>query len=156
MTLNKKGVSGVIVTVLMVLVVISAVGIVSVVIMNFVKDNLSDENLANPADCAALELKISGLIAEVITTSSPDVDPVITPGTISINRAGGDKELTGIKVFINGEQTEVITTDLPKVGETKTLELNVSLSQLDTGNEVYIAGVLGATQCETTETSIVA
>jgi len=98
--IDKKAVSGVIVTVLLVLLVFAAIAIVATVILPFVENNLAD--VQGQAACIKLGLEIESATFTPKDNSDPNnIIPVTT--TIKIKRTGGDANISSINVFIDGQ-----------------------------------------------------
>jgi flagellin-like protein len=97
---QKRGVSGVITAVLLILLVIAAIGILWVVVQNFVQEGSA--GVSGQADC--------------LTTSFEVVSASAANG-ITVRRTGGDAVLTAIRVS-DGDLTKDGATANPAVGET--------------------------------------
>ena len=83
---EKKGVSDIITTVLLVLLAIAAVGIIWVVFQKFITTGTT--GIGSSADCLSTDLEITN--ADVGGTS------------VSVKRIAGPAELKGIKLLVNG------------------------------------------------------
>jgi len=102
MNLNKKrGISGVVTAVLLILLVIAAVGILWVVVQNFVTKG--SESFSGAADC--LETNFEVVSADSVTD------------TITVRRIGGNAVLSEIRIS-DGTTSTVATVSSPSVGET--------------------------------------
>jgi len=145
MELNKRGVSGVIVSVLMILLVIAAVGILWAVIQSFTEDSLG--GVAGTADCLTLNLDI---VSAVNTTVGGKLDVVV-------RRVAGDGDLSGVQIFVE-DATGTITSGegsgtIPKVGESKTL--TITHVDIEADQTVKIAGLIGDNQCDVSDTATI-
>lgn len=143
MKFNKRGVSGVIVSVLMILLVLAAVGILWAVIQSFTKDSL--EGIGGTADCLSLNLEI------VSATSSEG------QANIVIKRIAGEGNLETIQILIE-DSTGTIASGagsgiIPEIGESKTLI--IADSAIQPGQTVKIAGVINGKQCDVSDTAII-
>ena len=128
---QKRGVSGVITAVLLILLVIAAIGILWVVVQNFVQEGSS--GVTGAADCLTTSF-------EVVSASGT---------SIVVRRTGGDAVLTAIRV-LGGTETKG-TTDVtehnPAVGETSTASGFTAFTAEDIV-EVSIAYDIGDTSCQ--------
>jgi len=153
--MNTKGVSGVIVTVLMVLLVIASVSIVWVVIRNLTKEITVAEGAA---DCFAVQLKIVDAYIE-----DADGDPLTSGNqlTINVKRVAGEGTIDEFKVYVEDDggvtigSASVTAQDLiPKVGETKKISITAGSFDLDEGKvldpdakKAKVAMIIGGKQC---------
>lgn len=86
---NKKGLSEVVTTLIIILLVLVAIGIIWVVVQGLIKTNTGQINLL--AECPQL----------VISASTSDTD---SPYTVSISRSDSTgKEITGYKFLVTGD-----------------------------------------------------
>jgi len=129
--MEKKGLSMVITTLIMVLLVLVAIGIVWVVIKNMISESVDEVSLGK----ITIDLKIE------------NVD--IKEGNIRINvkRNAGTGNLTGIKFIISdGTNIEVIekNTSMKELGEKKFVFLSEEFEKIDISNieKVSIAPIL--------------
>jgi len=125
--MNKKGISGVITAVLMILLVISAIGVLWVVINSFVTNNTSE--IGSATACLSTQLTV--------------LDNLVDTGTtVSVRRDGGSDDLSQIYVYVD----DVIVSELPstiRVGEVD----QITVSALSAGQRVSVAAVIGAQTC---------
>ncbi len=131
MNKNKRGVSDVVTTVLMILLVIAAIGILWAVISNFV--GRGTENVADTAECLAVQFQID---------SAKNVTETIA--NISVKRVSGSADVTELKFFVDGASTTASGT-VPGVGETRVFSMTGLSSPA--GKKVGIAAVVGDTTC---------
>ena len=126
---QKKGVSGVVTAVLLILLVVAAVGILWAVVQSLVSD--STGNVGSSTICLTNTFSIESAVDDEVTTT-----------TVKIKKTQGSDEITGINFFVDGASKDATETDVPSLGETKTFTLTST-----GGTEVEIAPVLGETQC---------
>ena len=128
---NKKAVSTVIVTVLLILLVIAAVGILWVVIQRFV--TTGTEDLGSATDCLETDLEISSYDATSVT----------------VKRISGNAEIAEIKVLVEGSATTrtIANTETFGIGETKKVDVAVVNT-----NTIEVAAVIGTTTCTVADT----
>ena len=105
---QKRGVSGVITAVLLILLVIAAIGILWVVVQNFVQEGSS--GVTGAADCLTTSFEVVSASAE--STIGDDA-------TITIRKTAGSVALTEIRIS-DGDKTLKGTTANPAVGVTST------------------------------------
>ena len=101
--MKKRGLSTVVTTIIMVLLVLVAIGVVWVVIRNIITD--TSEQITT--ETILIDLKVTGVVNNSVSGSLD----------VSIERLVGEGDLTGMKVIVsNGTSSEVfpITTPLPK------------------------------------------
>ena len=123
MVLNKKGVSGVIVAVLMILIVIAAVVILWIAIKPFIEEGL--EEVEGAADCLTLDLSIDEAWIE---TNEPDYFL-----KAKLTRNAGEGEIENVNFFIDTDSGESESVNLspatgtgwPDVGETKVYQVTL-------------------------------
>lgn len=102
--LNKKAVSGVIVTVLLVLLVFAAVAIVWAVIQPFISGGLQD--VEGQAACLKLDMEIES------ATYSADLQEKTT---VKITRTAGNANVTEMRIFAEGTQKFPTNSKIPNV-----------------------------------------
>ncbi len=131
---NKKGVSSVIATVLLIIVVIAAVGVLGYFITDFIKENLGGGRDA--VGCIGTELSI-----EEINTSANEV---------SVKRDSGQSKIDKIKVSVEGEDKagDTFGQDIT-VGEFQTL----NVGSLDTGDRIGVGAVISGQECGITDSA---
>ena len=133
---NTKGLSGVITTLIIILLVIAAIGIIWAVVNPFIKG--SGDDIASQTDCMALDIRIDRAVCNATGDAC----------SITLKRGSGGKEITGVKLlFYNELGTEsyaydFVTTDFsenslatttattinPNTGENGMLENATTLS----------------------------
>ncbi|MBI2628518.1 hypothetical protein HYW74_00350 [Candidatus Pacearchaeota archaeon] len=141
MKLNKKrGVSDVITTVLMLLLIIAAIGILWLVIQNFVKKGTG--TVEGRGDCLTTDLTVeSAKINQSLSSEQL---------TVRIARAGlNSGNLSSINFYFDGSLKSATTSVWPQVGETKpyTITLSTADAASAVGKEVYVAAVIGDKTC---------
>ncbi|PIN94420.1 hypothetical protein COU53_03640 [Candidatus Pacearchaeota archaeon CG10_big_fil_rev_8_21_14_0_10_30_48] len=124
---QKKGVSGVVTAVLLILLVVAAVGILWAVVQSLVSD--STGNVGSSTLCLTNTFSIESAVN----------DSTIT--TVKIKKTQGSDEITSINFFIDGVSKTATTGTVPSLGETQSFNIT------GVGSEVEIAPVLGETQC---------
>jgi predicted PurR-regulated permease PerM len=149
MKLNKKGVSGVIVTVLLILIVIASIAILATVVIPFIQNALG--NTQGLTEC--LE---TGLIIKSATAGS---------SSVIIERTRGDSTIEEIKIFINREG-QTLTTQTTSgnlgFGETKLINLPTNPSSspqepytLLIEDEVKVSATIAGNNCGELDSKIV-
>jgi len=129
MELNKRGISGVIVAVLMILLVIAAVAIFWTTVKPFIEKGASGADKSS--DCLTVDLT-------VVSASN-------STGSIQVKKEMCDAALTGIRVYVDGalQSTDTTAADIPATLETKTIGgLNLLV-----GQKVSVVGELEGTIC---------
>jgi len=138
---SKKAVSGVVTTVLLILIVLAAIGILWAVISNFLKQGT--QGIEGAADCFSLQLSIE-------SATNATVSPAIVPGaTIRVKRLAGEGNITAIKFLVNGIDTPFSGT-IPQVAETRTFVASslTNPQQIPTiGKSIEIAAIVGSRTC---------
>ena len=124
---QKKGLSAVVTTLLIILLVLVAVGIIWVVVRNVVQEGA--EQIDVSARCTAVDLRAVG----VVETSAGVYD-------ITLQRRAGGDDIAGVKI--------VILADTASSGVLPDLFLD--MEALDTVTETGVAGPAGATSVEFT------
>ncbi len=131
---NKKGVSDVITTVLMILLVIAAIGILWLVVSRFVKTGT--ESVGSSSDCLTTTLDIE---SAVVNGTSGNL-------TARVKRSGSSvANLSNIKFVVDGTFVEVTPSTWPSVGETKTF-YNISRVPVKP-SQLAITAVIGDKLC---------
>lgn len=149
MRLNrKKGVSGVIVTVLLILVAIAAVGMIFAVVIPFIEKTTG--SLEGSADCTTLNLKIKSAVLIGDTLN------------VKMERVAGDAEITKLQFFIEdssgtiaSDLEETISDNIPKVGEVKTIPLNVAGKGVLVDQKVKFIATIGEKECNPSTTTTI-
>ena len=132
--MDKKGISTVVVTVLIVLVAIIAVAILWAALRPPIEKGAAGAGKAQ--ECFYLNLQIASANA--------------TTDTVKVKRDAGTADLTKMKIIVNGVITESST--VPAELETKSYTVTLA-----SGDEVEIAGVLaGDVTCSVADTVTVA
>ena len=137
---DKRGVSGVVTAVLLILLVIAAIAILWVVIQNFVKD--TTDAAVSQADCFGTQLIISNAIA--------------TQSTVTVLRQSGDITLTEVKVIVNpsgGGASATQTISALGVGESGVATFGTALAS---GDSISAVAVIGGKDCPVSDTFAVA
>ena len=127
---QKKGVSGVVTAVLLILLVVAAVGILLAVVQSLVSD--STGNVGSSTICLTNTFSIESAIDNNINT------------VVKIKKTQGSDEITGINFFVDGASEEATGT-VPSLGETETFTLTGVTDVI--GKDIEIASVLEETQC---------
>lgn len=128
MKLNKKrGVSDVVTTVLMILLVIAAIGILWVVIQRFVTQGTN--TVPSQADCISTTLTIGSASASTVTVSRTGTSNAV---------------ISEVKIFVDGSLRTTTAGSPPGVGETKSYTLS---SAVTAGQKVTVAAKIGDTTC---------
>lgn len=136
---NKKAISGVVVTVLLVLIAIIAIGILWYAIRGTIQKGADESEKST--QCFYLNMDIDSVKVSSVTAGTP---PATTyTANIAVKRDTGEAELKGLKILINGvEKKQVLSTDTP--GPPSELDLKTyTITGLDSKpTKVEIAGVL--------------
>ena len=130
---NKKAVSGVVTAVLLILLVIAAVGILWVVVQNFVKQGTG--GVESSAGCLSTDL-------EIVSTD-------ITTESVTVKRNGGSATIDEIRIFVDGsnEGTAGFGAGL-ETGESVVDTVSINLIG---GETVEVAAVIGGSVCPTSD-----
>lgn len=149
MKLNKKrGVSDVVTTVLMILLVIAAIGILWVVIQKFVTSGVA--SVPTQADCLTLQLTLSN------AKFSGSVMPANTL-TVSVTRGGTSSATvnTGdLKFFVDGSSVTLTAPANPGIGETKVFSGIIAPSAptiVPGTSKISVAAKIGDSTCSPSE-----
>jgi len=129
---NKRGVSGVIVTVLMIVLVIGIVAIVAGVIVKMVRDNLAE--VPGATDCFDTVLEITNVDTDGVT----------------VRRASGNAVIEEIKIYVERSlvKTESIPVDnLLEVGESIPITYGPTVSVIE-DDSVSVSAVMGGRICD--------
>ena len=127
---DKRGISGVVTAVLLILLVIAAIAILWIVIQGFVERN--SESIAGSADCLETSLEIT----EIVTGSSD--------GTVKIKRTRGSAAIAEVRVIIDGSSEAAAGFMAGKeIGESEVL----SGQTIASGDLIEVAAVVGETLC---------
>ncbi|MEK6873598.1 MAG: archaellin/type IV pilin N-terminal domain-containing protein [Nanoarchaeota archaeon] len=140
---NKKAVSDVITTVLLILIVLAAIGIVWAVVSSFL--NQGTQSIGGTADCFSTQLSI-----ESATNSSV----AITNQTIvRIKRIAGEGNITSLKFLLDGADT-AFTGTIPSIAETRTFTSG-TLAANPVGKTIEIAAIVGTRTCNVADSAVV-
>lgn len=144
--MNKRGVSEVVGTVLMILLVIAVIVVIWAVIRPFVSDSLKD--IGETANCLELGFEIPEAKLGGDGTLSVKVRRLTGDGTIAGNQ---------MKFWINSVEEETIaagfTGTVPGIGETQTFTLAGSTAVV--GDSVKVAAELGGQICGTSDQVVI-
>ncbi|MBS3072882.1 hypothetical protein J4477_03555 [Candidatus Pacearchaeota archaeon] len=143
MVMNKRGVSGIISVVLLILLVLAAIGILWYAISGFL--NEGTQGIEGSADCLTNTFTIENLAVSGVT----DVD-------ITVKKTAGDSVPTRLDFIVKGikvAQGSVSPTVWPETGETRVYTL--SDVNAVSGDEVSVAGVFGTKICPTADSELV-
>ncbi len=135
---SKKAVSGVVTTVLLILIVLAAIGILWAVISNFLKQGT--QGIEGAADCFSLQLSIE---------SATNATATVPGATIRVKRLAGEGNITAIKFLVDGIDTPFSGT-IPQVAETRTFVASslTNPQQIPTiGKSIEIAAIVGSRTC---------
>lgn len=98
---NTKGLSGVITTLIIILLVIAAIGIIWAVVNPFIKG--AGDDIASQTDCMALDIKVQKAVCEA---SGDNCNVTLKRGS------DGGKEIAGVKLlFYNADETNSYSYD---------------------------------------------
>lgn len=141
---DKRGISDIVTTVLLVLLAIAAVGIIWVVIQNFI--NTGTKGIGSTADC--LQNNFDIVSAYNVSTTSFNV---------TVKRITGQSSIEKLSIYhtTSGQTTKVAdSTNVPLIGESKTITINPSIT-LKSGDTVQIAAVIGGNSCSPSDAKII-
>ncbi|MBS3072881.1 hypothetical protein J4477_03550 [Candidatus Pacearchaeota archaeon] len=133
---SKKAVSGVITTVLLILIVLASIGIVWAVISSFLKQGT--EGIEGAADCFSLQMNIESAVNDSTAGTGDNIK-------IRVKRLAGEGNMTSIKFLIDGADTS-FTGIIPDVAETRTFSARI-INPEPIGKDVEIAAVIGTRTC---------
>jgi len=110
---NKKGLSDVVTTVIIVALSLVAIGIVWVVINNLISDNTA--SISSSGDCLMTNLEIVSASLDGTTLSAV------------VKRIGGDSEISGVRVYAYNSTSTVVKDIIGNfvVGEQKSTTLTI-------------------------------
>tara|TARA_Y100000310_G_C20479256_1_gene713923 strand:- start:63 stop:467 length:405 start_codon:yes stop_codon:yes gene_type:complete len=132
--MNTKGVSGVVTAVLLILLVIAAVGILWVVVQNFVQEGSDD--LGESTGCLNTEMKVLSATA---------------PTTVTIQRVSGSATITEVNIYVDDTlDTNKYDGDLA-VGE---IQSETTAANFAAGAEIAVAAVIGGQVCSRSEVEV--
>ncbi len=138
MAINKRGVSGVVTAVLLILLTIAAIGILWVVVQNFV--STSTEGVGESAACLSTQFEIAG------------VSYTGTTLTVNVTRLAGDSAVDSLKFIADGKPITMTSVTVPGVGET-TPYTNTAVATKPA--IVEIAAVISGTTCGVADSATV-
>lgn len=133
---SKKGVSEVITTVLMIVLVVAAIGILAVVVINLVRQNVG--GLESDASCLTNSFTVN-IESACINQSNSVVN-------VRVKRNSGDDNFTSLAFFVDGQRTTFSPSSIPSVGETRLYSATASTAQL-IGKNLELAIVSGSKTC---------
>jgi len=119
---NKKGVSGVITTVLMILLVIAAIGILWLFVSDFLETGL--DSTSSVTECIQLDMDV---VSAVIVADVPAAGDNTLE--VTVKRNSGDVDLTELRFLVVSDETQQISmtpTTIPGVAETTKYSLKLS------------------------------
>jgi flagellin-like protein len=136
--MNKKGVSGVIVTVLLILIVIAAIGILAAVILPWIEQGIGGGTKG-----------VQGCIETSLSITTIDS----SEKKISVKRTAGNAEIERIKVLVEGTDSSGDTFGAEiGIGEIVTTE---SISNLTSEQEVEVGAIIDGRDCGVIDKAIV-
>ncbi|MEM3113208.1 MAG: archaellin/type IV pilin N-terminal domain-containing protein [Candidatus Pacearchaeota archaeon] len=147
---NKRGLSDIVTTVLLVLLAIAAIGIIWVVIQNFI--NTGTKGIGTTADCFQNTFEVVSAL-NVSTSTSSSVN-------VTVKRISGQSSIDKLLFYYTslGETTKKIeTTNISSVGETRVVTVPIASSggALKQGDSVQVAAVIGGTACNPSEKKLI-
>ena len=124
---NKQGMSAVVTTLIIILLVIVALGIIWVVVKNVIQSGVEQVEWAEK--CRPVEIQ------------AVKINETTTPGTydVTLSRTGMGDDITGIKLLFANSTTYG-----------SIVEFGIAIPQLETKTEVIVAGIIGATELQMT------
>ena len=145
---DKRGISDIVTTVLLILLAIAAVGIIWVVIQGFI--NSGTKGVGSAADCLQNNFEVVSAV-NVSTTASSIVN--VTVKSIGPGQASIDKILF---YYNTGSQTSKLATEMltaPAIGESNRTTVNIGASggMLKQDDSIQVAAVIAGTTCSPSE-----
>lgn len=147
---SKKAVSGVVTTVLLILIVLAAIGIVWAVISNFL--NQGTRSIEGSADCFSLQLSLESAVNKTITPNFL-TNSNLNNVELRVKRIAGEGNVTAIKFLVDGVDTSFSGT-IPSVAETRTFSARI-INPEAVGKNVEIAAILGTRTCGVADSAVV-
>ena len=144
---DKRGISDIVTTVLLILLAIAAVGIIWVVIQNFI--NTGTKGVGSAADCLQNNFEVVSAV-NVSTSSSSNVN-------VTVKRVAGSTTIDKILFYYNtGTQTSKLASEMltaPAIGESNRTAVNIGASgnMLKQGDSIQVAAVIAGTTCNPSE-----
>jgi len=124
--MSKKGVSAVVVTVMIILLAIIAVGILWVALKPGIESGA--EQVGAATECFNLRLKID----------SASYNSVAGTTSVGVKREAGQADLSSLKFLVDGSEVTAAETEVPNELETKTYTLTTASKPA----KIEVAGVL--------------
>ncbi|OIO43164.1 hypothetical protein AUJ62_00480 [Candidatus Pacearchaeota archaeon CG1_02_32_21] len=141
---SKKAVSGVVTTVLLILIVLASIGIVWAVISSFLKQGT--QGIEGAADCFSLQLSLESAVND----STPSTQDNIK---LRVKRLAGEGNITAIKFLVDGADTS-FTGVIPEVAETRTFSARI-VNPEPIGKNIEIAAVVGSRTCGVSDSAVI-
>ena len=129
---NKRGLSAIVATLIIILLVLVAVGIIWVVVRNLIQEGAEQVDIGTK--CMAVDIRAVSVVPVVGEAESYSV---------TLRRTAGGEVLGGIKIVLFNDTAN--SGVLNKFNETATL-----LGELDTRTEIVAAGITNANKLEYT------
>jgi flagellin-like protein len=141
---SKKAVSGVVTTVLLILIVLAAIGIVWATVSSFLKQGT--QGIEGAADCFSLQLNLESAINDSSAGTGNNIK-------VRVQRVSGEGNITAIKFLVDGADTP-FTGVMPSPSETRTFSARI-VNPEPIGKEVEIAAVVGSKICGVADSAII-
>ncbi len=140
---NKRGVSGVIVAVLMILIVIAAIVILWAVLQPFISSSL--EEGIDTTECIDVSFEMSD-VDYANTQGGPESDI-----TFTVTHTSGDTEFDGLKILLDGQEKPVDSESVFGSTEVKGVGESQGYTILDvadaSGSEIQYVALKGDNVC---------
>lgn len=117
---NKRGLSAVVTTLIIILLVLVAIGIIWVVIRNVIEGGTETADYA--VKCLAVDIRATALNCSAVNTC-----------TVTMNRKAGGEPISGVKLVFYNTTTGTSTAAIGVVGNIATLTTNTTAPQTTTG-----------------------
>jgi len=138
---NKRGLSDIVATLIIILLVIVAAGIIWVVVRNIVGSGADTIEMSQK--CVEIELRYSSLVPDTTYTNDTNSTPNITTWTLTFQRRpGGETVLSGVDAVLYDESGRTIMGNVEDIEEldSKTIVIvsNVTVDQIYSVNKIEL------------------
>ncbi len=129
---SKKGISAVVATILIILIVVVAVGILWTALRPTIEEG--SEQAGTTTSCMYLRLEIEKIN--------------VTDDEIIVYRDTGRADLSDVKILIGEKEVEKTPEEVPGELESETYKVTYDIEE---GDKIRIAGVIGETTCSVSD-----
>ena len=132
---NKKGLSTIVATLLIILLTLVAVGIIWVVVKNVITGGASQVTI--DSKCLAANIAATKVVTNPINVT-------FTSYNVTLNRAGGQDEIGGVKLaFANSDESSSVVADVPgNIAALSTFTTSVSVDDAKLANATKVSVVV--------------